>query len=235
MGAVASSKPSRCGGSRATTLRRVYTGRAYDRLINFTDAVVAVAITLLVLSIVDIRGDIQESTVWQIIGDHSSELITFAYTFLVVGVMWMVHNRTLCTLRGFDGPLFMLNLLWLMGIVLLPWPSALAGEGIGIGAVQGDGELGQSGAGMFYWGTLAFISAMAGLLSVHIDRHPELQDPDARRPLTHPWRRTLYPIIFLLLGVSTMIMPIVGSWLPLLLIPIGIAFGRAERRMDQGA
>ena len=216
----------------ATTLKRVYTGRALDRLVNFTDAVVAVAITLLVLSIVDIRGDSQESTVWEIISDNSSQLITFGYTFIVVGVMWMVHNRTLSTLRGFDTTIFMLNIFWLMGIVLLPWPSALAGEGIGIGAVQDDRELGQSGAGMFYWGTLAYISLMASLLSVHLDRHPELLEPGEGQPARHPARRVLYPIIFLLLGVSTLVSPLIGSWLPLILIPVGIIFGRAERRME---
>ena len=218
-------------GPVGTYASPVYTGRALDRLVNFTDAVVAVAITLLVLSIVDIRGDSQESTVWQIIGDHSSELISFAYTFFVVALMWMVHNRTLGSLRGFDQTLFMINLLWLMGIVLLPWPSALAGEGIGIGAIQDDRELGQTGAGMFYWGTLAFISFTASLMSFHLDRHPELLDPHEEQPARHPMRRILYPLIFLLFGVSTLVMPIVGSWLPLLLIPVGIIFSRAERRM----
>ncbi len=212
----------------------MYTGRALDRLVNFTDAVSAVAMTLLVLSIVDIRGDADESTVWQIITAHSSELVTFAYTFIVVGVMWMVHNRVLNALRGFDGTVFMLNLLWLMGIVLLPWPSALAGEGIGIAAVPSDREFGQTGAGMFYWGTITYISVMAGLLSRHIDRHPELVDPDVTQPPSHPLRRVLYPVVFLLFGVSTLIAPVIGSWLPLLLIPIGIAFGRAERRMANG-
>ena len=206
-----------------------------DRLVNFTDAVVAVAITLLVLSIVDIRGDAQETTVWQIISDHSSEIITFAYTFVVVGVMWMVHNRTLSILRGFDSPVFFLNLFWLMGIVLLPWPSALAGEGIGIAYVPTDEDYGRSGAGMFYWGTLAYIGLMAGLLSRHIETHPELVDPDARQPVSHPLRRLAYPLVFLLFGVATLVSPVIGSWLPLLLIPIGIAFGRAERRMRAAA
>lgn len=221
----------RSGAYGATTLRGVYAGRALDRLVNFTDAVVAVAITLLVLSIVNIRGDQTESTVWQIIWDNSSQIITFGYTFVVVAVLWMIHNRTLNGLRAFDGTVFTLNLFWLMGIVLLPWPSALAGEGIGIGAVQGDRELGQSGAGMFYWGTIAFVALMASLLSAHLSRHPELVDPDVVQPPHHPLRRVLYPVIFLLFGVATLVAPIIGSWLPLVLIPIGIAFGRAERRM----
>jgi len=198
--------------------------------VNFTDAVTAVAITLLVLSIVDIRGTATETNVWQIISQNSNQLITFAYTFFVVGVMWMVHNRTLSSLRAFDNTIFSVNLLWLMGIVLLPWPSALAGEGIGIAAAPSSHEYAQTGAGMLYWGNLAFISIMSSLLAWHIRRHPELDDPDAPRTYSHPLRLVVYPMIFLLLGVGTLAFPVAGSWLPLLLIPIGIVFARLERR-----
>ena len=202
---------------------------------TFTDAVVAVAITLLVLSIVDIRGTSQEQTVWQVIADNASELITFGFTFFVVATLWMVHNRVFSALRGFDGTVVTLNLLWLFGIVLLPWPSALAGEGIGIAAVQGPVEFGSDGTGMFYWGTIAFISVMAGLLSWHLDKHPELVNPDLPQPFRHPLRRIVYPVVFLSFGIATLILPVIGSWLPMLLIPVSIAFGRAERRKSADA
>lgn len=78
------------------------TGRAFDRLVNFTDAVVAVAITLLLLSVVDIRGTADEQTVWAVIADNAPQVVAFIFTSLVVAAMWLVHNRLFNGLRGFD-------------------------------------------------------------------------------------------------------------------------------------
>lgn len=209
------------------------TGRAFDRLVNFSDAVVAVAVTLLVLPIIDIRGTASEETVWAIIGDHVSELFAYAFTFVVVGIMWLSHSRTFNRLRGFDGTIFMLNLLWLLGIALLPWASALYSEGIGVAESEFTGGEGLGGAGMFYWCTIAWISVIPTVMVLHARRRPELIDPEASGPPRHPLRLLVYPVVFILFGIVTMVSPTIGSWMPLLLIPIGIFFGHAERRMAQ--
>ena len=141
------------------------TGRAFDRLVNFTDAVTAVAITLLVLSIVDVTGTSDEDTVWQIVSDNASQIITFVFTFLVVALMWSVHNHLFNRMIGFDGVVLRLNILWMLGIVLLPWPSRLYGEGIGSEAGDWSGGEGLGGAGLLYWGTLAAISVIGALIA----------------------------------------------------------------------
>ena len=157
-------------------------GRAFDRLVNFADAVTAVAITLLVLSIVDVTGTSAEDTVWQIISDNASQIITFVFTFLVVALMWSVHNHLFNRMIGFDGVVLRLNILWMLGIVLLPWPSRLYGEGIGSEAGDWSGGEGLGGAGLLYWGTLAAISVIGALIAVHVRRHPELVDPRSTEP-----------------------------------------------------
>lgn len=205
-------------------------GRAFDRLVNFTDAVAAVAITLLVLSIVDIRGSSVEQTVWQILRDHSSEIVTFLFTFIVVAVMWQVHNRVFNRLLGYDTVVFWLNLAWLAGIAFLPWPSALYGEGIGVNAGQWSGGEGLGGAGLFYWGTLAWLSLMAGLIAWHVQAHPEMVDPDAGPALRHPMRGFVFAIAFLALGVMSLFAPGLSQWLPLLLIPLGWLLGSRDAK-----
>ena len=205
------------------------TGRSFDRLVSFTDGVVAVAITLLVLPIVDIRGDHVETTVWQVLGDNASTIFSFVFTFVVVAVMWNVHNRLFNRLRGYDATVFRLNVLWLLGIVLLPWPSALLGEGIGIARSDWSGGEGHGGAGLFYWSTMAWIALMGALISRHIRRNPELVDPDSADQGRHALRGYVFTVAFVVFGIVSVFAPLVGSWLPLTIIVLEILFARQER------
>jgi uncharacterized membrane protein len=212
----------------------INTGRSFDRLVNFTDAIVAVAITVLVLSIVDIRpGEAQES-VWQLINEYAGELITFGFTFVVVATMWRVHNRIFNGMRGYDSRIFWLNLVWLIGIVFLPWPSALYGEGNGIASTPGDGSGDIAGAGMLYWLTLALISFSGGLIGLHLRSHPELLEPDAvDSPQHSPLRGFVFSAAFIVIGVITLVPSVISSWAPFLLIPVGIIVRRYESSRAQ--
>jgi branched-subunit amino acid ABC-type transport system permease component len=104
------------------------TGRSVDRLINFSDAVVAVAVTLLALPLVDIPGPTGDQNAWTVLSEHASEIWTFLFTFYVVAVMWLAHNRILNSIARYDAAIFWLNTTWLVAIVLLPWVSAMFGE-----------------------------------------------------------------------------------------------------------
>lgn len=207
----------------------ISTGRAFDRLVNFTDAIVAVAITVLALSIVDIRATSADQSVWQLINEYSSEIITFLFTFVVVAAMWRVHNRIFDGMRGYDSPIFWLNLLWLCGIVFLPWPSALYGEGGGVGP-GGSSEGMLPGSAMLYWGTLAVISFSGGLISLRVGSHPELVDPEYANEAHTPARGFVFAAMFLAIGVVSLFSWSVAAWLPLALIPAGIVTRKWEQR-----
>jgi uncharacterized membrane protein len=103
----------------------LHSGRAFDRLINFSDAVVAVAVTVLVLPIADITLSRGGDSVWEVLSNHAGEIITFFFTFYVVSIMWLTHNRFMNQLRGYDGVIFWLNTAWLSIIAFLPVTSAL--------------------------------------------------------------------------------------------------------------
>lgn len=206
------------------------TGRAFERLINFTDAVVAVAITLLVLSITDITDDSPNATVWSIVNAHANELTTFAFTFFVVAAMWMIHNRTFNGMRGFDSTIVALNFAWLIGIVLLPWTSELYGEGVGVANSDWSGGEGLGGAGLLYWCSLAAIVLLAGLLARHLGRHPELLDPNVAQAPRRPARSLAFAALFLVIGTVSLFAPALSSWLPLAIIPLGLWFGRQDRK-----
>ncbi|MFA7323016.1 MAG: TMEM175 family protein [Candidatus Nanopelagicales bacterium] len=218
--------------SRSTRSVDIHTGRDFERLINFSDAVVAVAITVLVLAIVDIRPLPSDRSIWDTIADNSGQLITFLFTFLVVGVMWLAHNRVLNQLQGFDSRIFWLNLLWLAGIAFLPWPSAMYGEDF----IAPDGTP-LKGVGLFYWLTLAFISLLGWLIARHAQRVPELLEP-SRAHLQHSpgtiahYRGLVFALFFVVIGVATTLAQEIASWMPLLIIPLTVLFGRVARPSD---
>jgi len=215
------------GGSHASPTN---TGRAVDRLINFSDAVVAVAITVMVLPLIDIPGPEGGQTVWVVLLDHAGQISTFLFTFFVVAIMWLTHNRILNQIRGYDAVIFWTNTTWLAAIVLLPWLSAMYGESAG----------GQGGVGLLYWTALAFISVLGSMLGRHIRLHPEFVDASATPSRSGPngsrarLRGPVFAGYFLSTGVVSVFFPHVSSWMPLGLILLSIWLRPAgERRSEQ--
>ena len=94
---------------------RVRTGRSLDRLLNFADAVVAVAITLLALTLVDIEGPRDGQSMLDVLQANLGQIQAFVITFFVVGLMWNVRNRIVNHLAAYDSATFWLILLWLLG------------------------------------------------------------------------------------------------------------------------
>ena len=204
----------------------ISTGRAFDRLINLSDAIVAVAMTVNVLSIVGISRTSADESVWDMISANGGQIGSFAYTFLIVGVMWMAHNRILNHMRGYDSTIFWLNLIWLLLIAMLPWPSTM----YGISLVFGNADVvsDHAGVGLFYWGTLGAISAIGGLIGLHSRRRPALLEPDD--PLEHggQGKAWAFALFFLVIGVVSVFSPFWATWLPLGLIVLSIAFRRSR-------
>jgi uncharacterized membrane protein len=200
----------------------VRTGQGFDRFVNFSDAVVAIAITLLGLPLVDIPPPSDGKTTLDVLSEHSGELFAFGYTFVVVALLWMAHHRVLTYFRGYDGPLVWLNMLYLLSIVLLPFPSEWVGE-------RGFSD----GVGTFYLLTMAAASAGLGLMTRYAIRRPALLQPWARPGGRHPLRvrRSLtFTSFFVAAALLALVVPAWTSWLLTLLIPISIIDRRADAR-----
>jgi len=148
--------------------------RSFDRLVNFTDAVVAIGITLQLLPIIDVAGPTSGESVWDVVVANRGQLFAFVLSFVVVIFMWAAHNRVFNTMRCYDGTIFRLNVAWLLLIVFLPWPTAMYGEAAN-NAVAGPG-----GLGLLYWWTLAAISGLGVWMAIHARRHVDLLAADER-------------------------------------------------------
>lgn len=102
------------------------TAEGFRRLISFADAVVAIALTLLVLPLAEIGKEIgSDTTVVAVFRDHSSELLGFLISFFVIWVLWRNHHRMIEYFDAYDKVLFNLHMVWLFTIVVLPFATSL--------------------------------------------------------------------------------------------------------------
>jgi uncharacterized membrane protein len=113
-------------GSRENTEN----GRELDRIVYFSDAVFAIAITLLVL---DIHvPEIPERLVDEQLPGRLLALwpkyLSYVLSFLVILMYWMGHHSTFRAIKRYDRALIWLNSLFLMCIAFLPFPTSLLGE-----------------------------------------------------------------------------------------------------------
>lgn len=110
--------------------RRPEPDRDLDRIVFFSDAVFAIAITLLVLEIQ--VPAIPEDRVSEQLATSLLALwpkyLGYVVSFLSIAVFWYIHHRIFRDIRGYDGTLILLNFLFLMFVAFLPFPTALLGE-----------------------------------------------------------------------------------------------------------
>ena len=101
-----------------------------DRLETFSDGVFAIAITLLVLTIAQ-PGNY--ASLAHELGKRWPSLAAYVVSFIVIGIMWLNHHTVFSHLERIDRGIFYLNLLLLMTIVLIPYPTEVFGEALSKG------------------------------------------------------------------------------------------------------
>lgn len=100
-----------------------------ERTVMLTDAVVAIAMTLLVLPLVEAVPEVDLGDVWAFVDDHLSLFVSFVVSFLVILLFWAAHQRLFELVADMTTGLRLLTSLWLMLVAFLPFPTALIGRG----------------------------------------------------------------------------------------------------------
>ena len=107
-------------------------GPGLERAITLTDAVVAIAMTLLILPLVELAGDVDSRDLTGFLHEHGDVLLSFAVSFVVIYIFWAAHGTVFrrLTLAEAEPPaaLRQLNLWWLLVIAFLPFPTAVVGR-----------------------------------------------------------------------------------------------------------
>jgi len=130
------------------------------RIEAFSDGVFAIAITLLILEVkVPPPGS----------GDLTAQLlkqwpsyVSFVISFAFIGIMWINHHRLFSHIKRSDNTLMLLNLLLLLGVCVVPYPTAVLAQHLGSG--------GQKPAALLYQGTYFVIAIFFNLLWGHVNK-----------------------------------------------------------------
>jgi uncharacterized membrane protein len=101
-----------------------------ERLVFFSDAVFAIAITLLALEIRLPQGDgsVSDAYLLNILLATWQKILAYVISFMVIGTNWIAHHRKFRFVRNYDNTLILLNLLMLMMIAFIPFPSSVISE-----------------------------------------------------------------------------------------------------------
>jgi uncharacterized membrane protein len=102
-----------------------------DRLANFSDAVFAIAATVLVLSIsfsLRLKQPDLDRKLWREFGDVLPQVLAYALSFFVIARSWLGHHRVFKLIRRIDGQFIALNLVVLGLIALVPFPTEVYGN-----------------------------------------------------------------------------------------------------------
>ncbi|MBS1919741.1 MAG: DUF1211 domain-containing protein [Bacteroidetes bacterium] len=102
-----------------------------ERLILFSDAVFAIAITLLIIDIKipEISRDmVTDKMLLQKLMDLIPRFIGFLISFLLIGQYWRVHHRMFGFVIDFNDRLIWLNIFFLLTIVLMPFSTSFYSE-----------------------------------------------------------------------------------------------------------
>jgi len=205
-----------------------------ERLILFTDAVFAIAITLLAVEIrvPELHHLPSDGEIWQLMLELVLKFVGFFIGFFVIALFWLAHHRIFRFVRAYDAKLLKLNILFLLFIVVMPFSSSLFGAYATVRA-----------AFVVY----AITVMLAGLAQMALQRY--LRDPAHRLVLpedrAHPdldLGRPLVPVLgFALATVVVSLLPDDIRWrlliplTPLLILPLSALQARRSARLRRQA
>jgi uncharacterized membrane protein len=107
---------------------------AAERMTFFSDAVVAIAITLLAIEL-PVPSGATPTEFLASLREGWFEYLAFFISFVVIANHWAAHHRVFRYVRRADPPVVGLNLFWLLLVVLTPFLTRILTEG-DVGFVQ---------------------------------------------------------------------------------------------------
>ena len=164
-----------------------------SRVEAFSDGVFAIAITLLILEIkVPAVGS----------GSLSRELIrqwpsylSFLISFTFIGIMWINHHRLFTHIARCNDALLILNLLLLLGVTFVPFPTAVLATHLG--------QAGHRAALILYNATYVFIAVCFNLLWAYASSRLLPKDVDREAVQRISRQYAFGPLLYLVcLGLS---------------------------------
>ena len=99
-----------------------------SRIEAFSDGVFAIAITLLILDVTSAFGGSPKANLSDLLQQQWTVLLAFLLSFATIGIMWLNHHRLFTLIIRVDHTLLGLNLLLLLAVTVVPFPTSLLGR-----------------------------------------------------------------------------------------------------------
>jgi len=184
-----------------------------ERLILFSDAVFAIAITLLVIEIKipEIHEKpITDNAVLHKLAELIPKFVGFLVSFLLIGQYWIVHHRMFSFVINFTDRLIWLNILFLFAIALMPFSTGFYSEYVLRGVVT---------PVIFYTANIALL----GLANFLMWRYLSNQKNNLTENLTpalaryFSLRALTVPTIFVIFSFVYLYKPMIAFFIPILI------------------
>jgi len=184
-----------------------------ERLILFSDAVFAIAITLLVIEIKipEIHEKpVTENAVLHKLAELIPKFVGFLVSFFLIGQYWIVHHRMFSFVINFTDRLIWLNIFFLFAIALMPFSTGFYSEFVLRGVVT---------PVIFYTGNIALL----GLANFLMWRYLSNQKNNLTENLTpalakyFSLRALTVPTIFVIFSFVYLYYPTIAFFIPILI------------------
>ncbi|MFG2163506.1 TMEM175 family protein [Micromonospora chersina] len=178
-------------------------------MVAFSDAVVAIAVTLLVL---EIRPPEDTRHLWQGLRELWPSYAAYFITFLLIGQMWVNHHVIFDHIRAADRLVLLFNTLLLMEIAFLPFASAVLASAF----ESGEGE---RTAVVFYGISYEVAAILFNVIWEYARHGRRLLDPDTDPAAAAAISRRFRPApVWIAVGTA------LGAWHPVLGVAVLAAF-----------
>ena len=194
-----------------------------ERFVFFTDAVAAIALTLLALDLPIPQGS-TNAALWADLRIHwSSDYFPFLLSFVVIAAFWRSHHQMFRHVTKLGPGVMPLNFAYLLMIVLVPFVTHVLGE---------DGSF-QIGV-VLYATVVALTSVLLGQLAALLLREGLIEPVTPATSLTHlRWAMHSNAVVFALSIPIGFVNPRLGIWSWLILTLIARLIERVWRQRTQ--
>jgi uncharacterized membrane protein len=190
-----------------------------ERLILFSDAVFAIAITLLVIEIKIpelSRDEVSDDHLLFKLGKLIPKFVGFLISFLLIGQYWTIHHRMFGYVVNFNVRLIWLNILFLLAIALMPFSTGFYSEYAAMPVLT---------PVIFYTCNIALLGLINFLMWRYLS-HPKNGLTENLSPALARYsslRSITVPVIFIICTIVYTQSPVIAAFIPAL-IPVILRF-----------
>ena len=198
-----------------------------ERFITFSDAVIAIAMTLLILPLMEATSDIvvedgeQIITVQQFFSENADKVGAFFISFWVVSQFWIAHDKIFRYVGRFSRVLVLLNFVWMLGIVFLPVATSL------LTSVPADKD---SMGVVVYILTMLITNVVGGLMVYVIRSDKRVWKGDRGPGMISVVKNATFSVFLLAALLLSVFVPAVGAYSLFFLLPAQVIMRFVERK-----